>query len=175
MKAYCIGVIIIAVLSTLAAIYFYLQLCEARQNSLIYKEESGQLALEKISLQNQLDLLQEEKKKLVADLALSSLQLENVRSAVVLLNKILNSFMYAGDIRALTVGLKEAEAVEAAIGNLNDSQTRMAAERDWAEFKKSRYFNPLFGLLRNLSRGIEQNVLAPADSNNAARQPLIGD
>lgn len=72
---------------------------------------------------------------------------------------VVNSFMYAGDIKASTIGSKEGKAVDEAIENLQDSMNRMSAEKDWGDFKTTLGFNPLFGLLRNLANSMNQEIV----------------
>jgi hypothetical protein len=66
--------------------------------------------------------------------------------------------MFAGDIKALTIGSQEAKKVEEALSQLDNSSERMMAEGHWHDFKSSRLFNPLFGLLRGLAGSISQDL-----------------
>jgi uncharacterized protein YoxC len=169
MKIYYVSAAIIAVLSALLSVYFYLQLKDISQHCAIYKEENGRLTQERETIKKQMDKLENDKMLLEGSLSEVRNQADKAKESVAVLSAVLNSFMYAGDIKAQTVGLKETEAVEGAIASLSDSVSRMSAEKNWADFKKSLYFNPLFGLLRGLSRDILQDLGRIGEQNGPSQ------
>ena len=152
MKIYSIIITIIAVCSFGLAGYFYWQGGDIRKDFGICQGEKDQLA--------------KDKNRLEGDLSAINSQLAAVRHSAAVLKLSLNSFMFAGDVRALTVGSREAAEVEQAIEGLDDNKDRMMAEKDWTDFKTSRYFNPLLGLLRNLANSIERNAKESDDVRN---------
>lgn len=148
------------------ATFFYLEFDNVSKRYDKCLSENYIMLSEKSETQSQISRLQADKNKLEGDLANANSQLERARHSVAALKVILNSFMYAGDIKALTVGSKETVSVENAIENLDDNIDRMSAEKDWNDFKKSLYFNPLFGLLRGLANGIERSLQQSSGGSN---------
>jgi len=144
MKVYLIIISIVAVVALGLAGYFYWQGGDMRQNLGVCQGEK--------------ETLKSDKDQLEGELSATNGQLAVVRHSATALNLALNSFMFAGDVRALTVGSKESAAVEQAIGNLDDSGDRMTIENNWTDFKNTRYLNPLLGVLRTLANGIERIV-----------------
>ncbi len=169
MKIYYVSAAIITVLSALLSVYFYLQLKDISQQCAIYKEENGRLTQERETVKKQMDKLENDRILLVGSLTEVRNQVAKAKESVAVLSDVLNSFMYAGDIKAQTVGSKETAAVEGAISSLSDTSSRMSAEQNWTDFKKNHYFNPLFGLLRGLSRDILQD-LGRIDGQNEPSQ-----
>jgi len=159
MKIYSIIITIVAVCAFGLAGYFYWQGGDIRKDFGVCQEEKDQLAKEK-------DQLVKDKNRLEGDLNAANSQLSAVRHSAVVLKLALNSFMFAGDVRAITVGSKEAVEVEQAIELLDGNQDRMMAEKDWTDFKTSRYLNPLLGLLRNLVNSIERSAEESSGSRN---------
>jgi hypothetical protein len=152
MKTYSTLITVLAILAIGSAGYFYWQGGAMRQEITDLRTTNEGLGKDKDLLTQQLTDL----KSAVAPLRLSAAALKLV----------VNSFMYAGDIKAQAIGSKEAAGVETAIGNLTDSADRMSAEKDWKDFKTSLRFNPLFGVIRNLANNIDRgfsNMEGPAN------------
>jgi hypothetical protein len=152
MKIYSIIITIVAVCAFGLAGYFYWQSGDMRKDFGVCQEEKDQLA--------------KDKNRLEGNLSAANSQLAAVRHSATVLKLSLNSFMFAGDVRAITVGSKEAVGVEQAIELLDGNQDRMMAEKDWTDFKTSRYLNPLLGLLRNLVNSIERSAEEPSGARN---------
>ena len=155
MKIYAIIITIIVACAFGLAGFLYWQAGAVRNDFNICQSEREQLRTDKNSLEN--------------GLSAATGQLEVIRHSSTALNSVLNSFMYAGDIKAQAVGTKEAVKVEAAINEIDDSMDRISSESSWNEFKKSKLFNPLFGVIRGLSNNIERNLNQPAGN----LQPII--
>lgn len=147
MKIYSIIITLIAVCALGLAGYFYWQGGDMRKDLGVCQDQSEGLRKDKAHFEN--------------ELSRANTQLDKINHSAAALKSILNSFMFAGDVRAVTIGSKEATAVEQAIANISDNTDRMMAEADWADFKSSRYLNPLLGLLRNLTNSIERNSGMP--------------
>ena len=124
--------------------YFYWQGGETRNNYSICQSERDTIAKDKAELNNKFNLINE--------------QLEKISHTAAALDYALNSFMFAGDIKALTIGSKEAKKVEEALSQLDNSSERMMSEGYWSDFKSTRLFNPLFGLLRGLADSIKKDA-----------------
>ena len=124
--------------------YFYWQGGETRNNYSICQSERDAIAKDKAELNNKFNLINE--------------QLEKISHTAAALDYALNSFMFAGDIKALTIGSKEAKKVEEALSQLDNSSERMMSEGHWSDFKSTRLFNPLFGLLRGLADSIKKDA-----------------
>jgi hypothetical protein len=152
MKIYSIIITIVAVCALGLAGYFYWRGGDMRKDFGICQDQRDGLIKDKARLENELN-------------AVNS-QLIKISHSAAVLKLALNSFMFAGDIRALTVGSKEAVGVEQAIELLDGNQDRMMAEKDWTDFKTSRYLNPLLGLLRNLANSMERDAKEPGDARN---------
>jgi len=148
MKIYSIIITIIALCALGLAGFLYWQ--------------SGALRNDFGICQYERDQLRTDKNKLEGDLSAANNQLGVIRHSSAALNSVLNSFMYAGDIKAQAVGSKEAVKVEAAINEIDDSMDKMNFENSWNQFKETRLFNPLFGVLRGLANNIEKNLNQPA-------------
>jgi len=58
----------------------------------------------------------------------------------------------------LTIGSQEAKKVEEALSQIDDGSERMMSEGHWNDFKSTRLFNPLFGLLRGLADSINRDA-----------------
>jgi|GEM_PF-1147261 hypothetical protein len=161
MKTYTAIATLIAILGLGGSGYLFVQQGSMRQEIATLKASSDILA----------------KDKALADQQLNQMKatVQTIQKSANTLNLILNAFMYAGDLKALAVGTKEATNVETAIGTLDNSQDRMIVEQGWADFKTSRRFNPLFGILRNLASGISRNIdnlKAPENPGENALQPV---
>jgi hypothetical protein len=124
--------------------YFYWQGGEMRNNYGICQSERDTIAKDKAELNNKFNLIND--------------QLDKISHTATALNYALNSFMFAGDIKALTIGSKEAKKVEEALSQIDNSSERMMSEGNWSDFKSTRLFNPLFGLLRGLADSINRDV-----------------
>lgn len=147
MKIYTIIITIVAVCALGLAGYFYWQGGDMRKDFGVCQDQREGFMKDKAQLESQLNMLDS--------------QLGKVNHSVAALKTVLNSFMFAGDVRAVTIGSKETTAVEQALANIDDDKDRMMAETDWADFKSSRYLNPLLGLLRNLTYSIERSAGPP--------------
>jgi len=135
MKIYSIFITIIAVLAVAAAGYFYWQYQGiARQRDFCLKE--------KAQTENKLS----QARALLGEISKTS----------AVLKASSESFMIPGDLKAQTVGSKEAVDVEQKIGEIMDKTDRMMAEKNWSDFKSSLRLNSLFGLLRNLAGNLER-------------------
>lgn len=150
MKIYSIIITVIAVLLLGLAGYFYWQegkmrnnfsICQTEKNNLIAERDA--IAKDRTEINNKLNLVYE--------------QLDKISRTATALNYALNSFMFAGDIKALTIGSQEAKKVEEALNQLNGDE-RMMLEGHWNDFKSTRLFNPLFGLLRGLADSINRDA-----------------
>jgi len=159
MKIYSIIITIVALVAVGLAGYFYWQGGETRNNYNICLSEKNALTLEK-------DMIAKDKAELNDKFNLMNKQLEKINHTATALNYALNSFIFAGDIKALTIGSQEAKKVEEALSQLNDSSERMMSEEHWNNFKSSRLFNPLFGLLRGLADSINRDSSAARPNNN---------
>ena len=148
MKIYSIIITIIAVCALGLSGFLYWQSGTLRNNFNICQNERNQLRTDKNSLED--------------NLSAAFNQLGVIHHSSAALNSVLNSFMYAGDIKAQAVGSKEAVKVEAAINEIDDNMDRMNFENSWNQFKETQLFNPLFGVLRGLSNNIERNLNQPA-------------
>jgi len=147
MKIYSIIITIVAICALILAGYFYWQ--------------GGGLRKDFGVCQDQSEGLRKDRAHIESELSMANSQLDKVSHSAAALKTVLNSFMFAGDVRAQTIGSKEAIAVEQAITNIDESTDRMMAEKDWLDFKTSRYLNPLLGLLRNLTNSIERSAGKP--------------
>lgn len=148
MKIYSIVITVIAVCALGLAGYFYWQSGEVRNNFNVCQNERDQLQTAKAGLENSLSAAQG--------------QLAVIRHTSTALNYVLNSFMYAGDIKAITVGTKESVNVKSAFNEIDDNMDRMSLESSWSQFEKTLLFNPLFGVIRGLSNNIERTISQPA-------------
>jgi hypothetical protein len=117
-------------------------ICQSEKSALILERDT--IAKDKAELNNKLNLIDE--------------RLNKISRAATALNYALNSFMFAGDIKALTIGSQEAKKVEEALGQIDNSSERMMSEGQWSDFKSTRLFNPLFGLLRGLADSINKDA-----------------
>jgi len=151
MKTYSIIITIIAIIALGLAGYFYWQggemrnnygICQSEENVLISERDT--IAKDKAELNNKFNLINE--------------QLDKISHTATALNYALNSFMFAGDIKALTIGSQETKKVEEALSQIDNSSERMMSEGHWNDFKSTRLFNPLFGLLRGLADSINRDV-----------------
>jgi len=139
MKVYSIVATIVACLALAAAAYFFVQ-----YNGMSSQVEGCQAA--KAGTEAQLSDLQE--------------QLSKINKTNAVLISVLDSFMTAGDLKAITVGSQEAAEVEQKIAEVADSKDRMMMEKNWADFKSTKLLNSLFNLLRDATNNIER-TLAP--------------
>jgi len=144
MKIYSIIITIITIVALGLAGYFYWQGNEIKNNYSICQIEKDTIAKDKAELNKKLDFINE--------------QLDKISRAATALNYAVNSFMFAGDIKALTIGSQEAKQVEEALSKIDNSSERMMFEENWNNFKSTRLFNPLFGLLRGLAGSIEKDA-----------------
>ncbi|MGB9743629.1 MAG: hypothetical protein ACPLW9_02935 [Minisyncoccales bacterium] len=151
MKVYSIIITITAVIALGLAGYLYWQGGEIKNNYNICQSEKSILMSER-------DMIAKDKAKLNDKVNLINEQLDKINRTAVVLNYALNSFMFAGDIKALTIGSQEAEKVKEAINQLTNKDERMMAEGYWNDFKSTRLFNPLFGLLRALADSINREA-----------------
>ena len=151
MKIYSIIASVIAIVALILAGYFYWQGGAIRNNYSLCQTEKDSLIAER-------DTIAKDKAELNDKLNLINGQLNKISHTATALNYALNSFMFAGDIKALTIGSQEAKKVEEALSQLDNSSERMMAEGHWHDFKSSRLFNPLFGLLRGLAGSISQDL-----------------
>lgn len=151
MKIYSIIITIIAIIAFGLAGYFYWQGGEMKNNYSVCQSEKNALILER-------DTIAKDKAELNNKLNLINEQLDKINRTATALNYALNSFMFAGDIKALTIGSQEAKKVEEALGQIDNSSERMMSEGQWSDFKSTRLFNPLFGLLRGLADSINKDA-----------------
>jgi len=151
MKTYSIIITIIVVVALGLAGYFYWQGGEMRNNYSICQSEKNALISER-------DMIAKDKAELDNKLNLMNEQLDKISRTATALDYALNSFMFAGDIKALTIGSQEAKKVEEALSQLDNSSERMMSEGHWNDFKSTRLFNPLFGLLRGLAGSIKRDA-----------------
>jgi len=162
---------VISVASLLVAVYFYAKFNSLEQNCAIYKEENARSIQEKNSLQAQISVLAQDKSGLQGQVSALNSQIARARRSSAALDFTLNSFMYAGDIKAQAIGSKEAAAVESAIVALDDGMDRISAENNWNEFEKTKLFNPLFGLLRGLAQSAVKTLQQPSGPDSPAQMP----
>lgn len=118
----------------------------------------GEMRNEIANLTEKSDSLNKEKTEMIGKLDNINTQISKMQKTVELFNLLVNSFMYAGDLKISSIGSEEGTAVEEAIKNLENSQDRMGAENDWNDFKTTKGFNPLFGLLRNLANSLTSDI-----------------
>ena len=144
MKTYSIVITIIAVLAVGAAGYLFSQ--------------SGRYA----GLAGQLDACQKDKALAESQSSWLSGQFEKAKQTVAVFQSANEAFMIPGDLKALTVGSKEAAEVAGLIGRMADSQDRMMAEKDWSDFKSSLRLNSLFGFFRGLANNLDRILEQPA-------------
>lgn len=155
MKIYSIVITIIAVIAIVFAGVFYSQVSKVSQLAASYQKNSELCQIERSKLENQLTQ--------------ANGKLSNIQKTVSVLDAAANSFMFAGDLKAQTVGSAEAAEVEQKINNMTDKMDRMEAEKNWNDFKTTLGFNPLFGLLRGLAQNLDRN-LAQQPGNQAPLQ-----
>lgn len=144
MKIYSVIVTIVAVLAIIFAGVFYSQINKISQQAKIYQKDN--------------ELCQTDRSKLEKQLTQANGKLSNLQKTADVLTAAANSFMFAGDLKAQTVGSQEAAEVEQKINNMTDKMDRMEAEKNWNDFKTSLRFNPLFGLLRGLANNLDRNL-----------------
>lgn len=152
MKIYSIIITVIAAIAIGTAGYLYWSQGVMRDEIADLKLTNDDLGKDKALVENQLTRANE--------------VLDKINQSNEVFKTVVNSFMFAGDIKALTVGLKEGELVDQAIANVQDTSNRMGAEKDWADFKETLGFNPLFGLLRNIANSINQEITNLNGPNN---------
>lgn len=70
----------------------------------------------------------------------------------------LNSFMIPGDLKAITIGSREAVEAEQKIDDISDSKDRMMMEQSWSDFVSSKLLNSLFNFLRDGVNNIERTL-----------------
>lgn len=146
MKNYAIAMTIIAVLALGWAGYLFWQ--------------SGSPG----SLIGQLDACQKDKTLATDRLSQANGQLEKIKQAVAVFKAANESFMIPGDLKALTVGSKEAAGVAQLIGQIADSQDRMLVEKGWSDFKSNLRLNALFGFYRNLAENLNRVLEQPINN-----------
>ncbi|NMB92293.1 MAG: hypothetical protein GYA31_01560 [Parcubacteria group bacterium] len=144
MKIYSIIITIVAVIALAFGGYLYWHEGELRNSYSACQTERDTIAKDKAETSNKLNLAYE--------------QLDRINRTATALNYALNSFMFAGDIKAQSIGSQEAKKVEEALSQLSNRDERIMAEGHWNDFKSTRLFNPLFGLLRGLADSINQDV-----------------
>jgi len=150
-KIYSIIITIIAIIAFGLAGYFYWQGGETRNNYSVCLSEKNALIAEK-------DTIAKDKAELNNKFNFINEQLDKISRTATALDYALNSFMFAGDIKALTIGSQEAKKVEEALSQIDNSGERMISEGHWNDFKSTRLFNPLFGLLRGLADSIKKDA-----------------
>ncbi len=151
MRTYSIIITAIAILALGLAGYLYWQGGEMRHNY-------SACQTEKNDLMAKIDVISKDKAESNNKLNLAYEQLDKINRTATVLNYALNSFMFAGDIKALTIGSQEAKKVEEALSHLDNGSERMMSEGNWNDFKSSRLFNPLFGFLRGLADSINKDA-----------------
>lgn len=150
MKTYSIIITIVAVLCLGLVGYLYWQGGQMRNNYSICQTEKGNLIAER-------DAIAKDKAETNNKLNLAYEQLDKINRTATALDYALNSFMFAGDIKALSIGSREAKRVEEALNQLSRGE-RMMFEGHWNDFKSTRLFNPLFGFLRGLAASISKDA-----------------
>lgn len=144
MKIYAIIITIVAIIAIVFTGISYSQVSKIARQADTYKKDS--------------ELCQTERSKLKNQLTQANGKLSNLQKTADVLTAAANSFMFAGDLKAQTVGSAEAAEVEQKIKNMTDKMDRMEAEKNWNDFKTSLRFNPLFGLLRGLAQNLDRNL-----------------
>lgn len=137
MKIYSIIATIVAVLAVAVAGYFY------NQYNGLYGE---------------VDSLKKDKALVESHLDWADGQLAKISETTAAFKAVTESFMIPGDLKALTIGSKEAALVEQQIAGISDSTDRMSAEKEWNEFKTSLRLNALFALYRNFGNNLERTL-----------------
>jgi len=145
MKIYSTIVTIIAVIAIGGAGYLFWSQSVMRSEIVELKMMNEGLGKDKTLLEGKLSQTNE--------------ALNKIRQSNEVFKTVVNSFMYAGDIKASNIGSKEGKQVDTAIENIQDSMNRMSAEKDWGDFKQTLGFNPLFGLLRSLANSMNQEII----------------
>lgn len=140
MKTYAIIITIIATLAVVGAGYFYSQ----------YNKLAGTV-----------DICQKDKMLAENQLTFANEQLTKITKTVSAFKSVNESFMIPGDLKAITIGSKEAIWVEQNISNIVDSQDRMSAEKEWSNFKTTLRLNSLFSLFRNFADNLERTLNQP--------------
>ncbi len=146
MKIYAIVATIVAVLAIAAAGYFFMQ------------------ANRSAGLSDQLEGCQKDKATVESQLSRANSQLGKIEKTVAVFKSVNEAFMIAGDLKALTVGSKEAADVEQKIGGITDSQDRMMVENNWSDFKSSLRLNSLFAFFRDLANNLERTLQQSSDN-----------
>jgi uncharacterized protein YxeA len=144
MKIYSIIITIVAVIALIFGGYLYWHEGELRNNYNACQTERDTIAKDKAETSNKLNLVYE--------------QLDRINRTATALDYALNSFMFAGDIKAQSIGSEEAKKVEEALSQLSNRDERIMSEGHWNDFKSTRLFNPLFGLLRGLADSINKDA-----------------
>lgn len=158
MKIYSIIATVIAVIAIIFAGVFYSQVSTVSQQADAYKK-SGELC-------------QEDKSRTENQLSQANGKLSNLQKTAAVLDAAANSFMFAGDMKASTVGSVEAAEVERKISSMTDKNDRMETEKNWSDFKTTLKFNPLFGLLRGLAQSLERNFSQQPGNQVPLQQPM---
>lgn len=157
MKIYSIIVSIIAVLAIILAGVFYSQVSKISERATSYQKDS--------------ELCQTDRSKLESQLTQANGKLFNLQKTADVLDAAANSFMFAGDMKANTVGSAEAAEVEQKINSMIDKNDRMEAEKNWNDFKTTLRFNPFFGLLRGLVQSLDRNLAQQPGNQVPLQQP----
>lgn len=160
MKIYSVIITVIAVAAAVAAGVFYSQ--------------KNRVALETAVFQKNEEKCQTDKSKVESQLTETKSRMVSVQKEAAVLSAVSSSFMIPGDLKALTVGSREAVEVEEKIGALTDKMERMGIEKDWNDFKSTLRLNAILGLTRNLAQGLERNLSQQSGSGNQSppRQPV---
>lgn len=157
MKIYSIVVTIVAVLAIIFAGAFYSQVSKISQQAVSYQKDSELCKTDKSKTENQLSQ--------------ANGKISNLQKTADVLDAAANSFMFAGDMKANTVGSVEAAEVEQKIGSMTDKNDRMEAEKNWNDFKTTLKFNPFFGLLRGLVQSLDRNLSQQPGNQAPLQQP----
>lgn len=145
MKIYSIIITIIACLTIIIGVYFFLQ-----YNTML--KEYNEMFLE-------IENCQKDKSEIERQLSEAQEQLSRVNKANEVLILALDSFMIPGDLKAITIGSQEAVEVEQKINNIADSKDRMIMEKNWNDFRNSKLLNSLFHFLRDGVNNIERTLM----------------
>jgi len=157
MKIYAIIITIIAVVAIVFAGISYSQISKVSQQATTYQKEKEQC--------------QSDKSKTETQLTQANGKLSNLQKTADVLGAAANSFMFAGDMKANTVGSQEAAEVEQKISSMTDKNDRMEAEKNWNDFKTTLRFNPFFGLLRGLVQSLDRNLSQQPGNQAPLQQP----
>jgi len=158
MKIYSIIITIVAVIALVFSGITYSRISKVSEQAMNYKKDS--------------EHCQSEKKITEGKILESNNRLASAQKNAGVLSAVSSSFMITGDLKALTVGSREATEVEQKIAGITDKMERMGTEKDWNDFKSTLQLNQVFGLMRNLAQNMEQSLSQQPQNQTPERQPM---